>query len=89
LKQRGSRLQLQWGKVKDGLAVQSEACGHAVSRRLENPESVNSAAPQIDRRRFRKVAGGTGDFADARAKIDTLSEKLIVEDEIVRICIER
>ena len=57
----------------------------AVSRRrFQNAEAVDDAAQRADRRRFREIAGGTGDLAEAKSPMHGLNENLIVENEIVR-----
>src|SRR5579885_836766 len=85
----GLWLQLQWGEVEDGLAVEAEARGQAIGGGFEDAESIDSAAAEVDGGSLGKVAGGAGKFANAGAEIDALRQDLVVEDEVIGVGFER
>src|ERR1051325_3418919 len=49
----------------------------------EDSQSVNNGSSEVDRRRFREIAGRTRYLADAKPERRRLREHLIVEHEII------
>src|ERR1700721_621255 len=68
------------GKAGDVPFVRDE-----IGRCRQYAEAVLDAALEIDRRGFFKVFRRAGYFANPKTKHDSLSDHLVVEDEIVRV----
>src|SRR5580700_8518125 len=75
--------------AEDAEAAQSPFLQGKLQCGRENAETVNDAAPEVDRRRLFEILGRARDFADAVAEVDTLRQHLIVEDEVVGIFDQR
>src|SRR6266446_4860398 len=65
-------------------AVHAEGGGGA-----QDAEPVTHAGAESDRRRLGEVAAGARDLADREAQPDRLAEHLVVEQEVVRVLLER
>src|SRR5512138_3481558 len=73
----------EWGSRSLPFAQAIEHCGP------EAAESVLHAPPKIDRRGIRCVSRRTGYLTDLESHPDRLRQHLVVEDEIVRVRVER
>src|SRR5207253_11174297 len=72
-----------------GRAGEAETGGAEFERGAEYAEAVFHAAAEVDRRAFGKVTRRAGDLADVKAEPDGLRQHLVVEDEVVRVLLQR
>ena len=57
--------------------------------RLQHAHAVPDAPPQVYRRRVGLVTGRAGQLTDAGTRRQGLDEDLVVEDEVIRVALER
>jgi len=72
-------------RTKHPQSHQSQLLHPEKERRLQNPETIDGTAPEIDRRGVREILGGTAQFPDVVAEPGDLGEHLVVEDEVVGV----
>jgi hypothetical protein len=78
------RLEVKVSVVPEPVPVQP-----VVHARAQHAETVADAALQVDRRRVGRIACRARHFADPRSGGDGLDDDLVVEDEIVRVALDR